>query len=153
MLLFTLFANNGMAKVGVDCDQIIGTWISEQRNFVVQVYKEGDSFKAVVLWFDDSDDKSRPMETRLDDKNPDKALRTRKVLGMSVLRNLEYNPKSNTWENGVIYDAKNGKEWTSCAAMQSDGCLKVTGYWHFKFIGKSIKFKRLSSSDRMLTSR
>src|SRR5207237_761377 len=109
--------------------------------------------KASIVWFDDSDDKTRPMDVRLDYKNPDKSLRTRKVLGMQVLKNLEYNASSNSWENGVIYDAKNGHEWNSCASIDKDGMLKVTGYWHFKFIGKSMKFSRISSTERLLTSR
>jgi len=151
MLLLTLFAGNGIATT-TNCDQIIGTWMASDKNIVVQVYKDGDSFKASIVWFDDSDDKTRPMDVRVDYKNPDKSLRTRKVLGMQVLRNLEYNTESNSWENGVIYDAKNGHEWTSCASIDKEGTLKVTGYWHFKFIGKSIKFNRLSSSDRLLTA-
>jgi uncharacterized protein (DUF2147 family) len=150
-LLLTLFAGNGIATT-TNCDQIIGTWMGCDKNIVVQVYKDGDSFKASIVWFDDSDDKSQPMDVRLDRKNPDKSLRTRKVLGMQVLKNLEYNAESNSWENGIIYDAKNGHEWTSCASIDKDGTLKVTGYWHFKFIGKSIKFNRLSSSDRLLTA-
>jgi uncharacterized protein (DUF2147 family) len=150
-LLLTLFAGDGIATT-TNCDQIIGTWMASDKNIVVQVYKDGDSFKASIVWFDDSDDKSKPMDARLDYKNPDKSLRTRKVLGMQVLRNLEYNPNSNSWENGVIYDAKNGHEWTSYASIDKEGTLKVTGYWHFKFIGKSIKFNRLSSSDRLLTA-
>ena len=151
MLLLTLFAGNSIGTT-TNCDQIIGTWMASDKNIVVQVYKDGDSFKASIVWFDDSDDKSKPMEERLDYKNPDKSLRTRKILGMQVLKNLEYNADSNSWENGVIYDAKNGHEWTSCACIDKDGSLKVTGYWHFKFIGKSIKFNRLSSSDRLLTA-
>lgn len=152
ILLLMLYAGNGIATTS-NCDQIIGMWMASEKNIVVQVYKEGDSFKATVVWFDDSDDKTRPMDVRLDYKNPDKTLRNRKVLGMQVLKNLEYNASSNSWENGVIYDAKNGHEWNSCASIDKDGMLKVTGYWHFKFIGKSMKFNRVSPSERLLTSR
>jgi uncharacterized protein (DUF2147 family) len=152
MLLFILCAGNGIATTS-NCDQIIGMWMASEKNIVVQVYKDGDSFKASIVWFDDSDDKTRPMDARLDYKNPDKTLRTRKVLGMQVLKNLEYKASSNSWENGVIYDAKNGHEWNSCASIDNEGVLKVTGYWHFKFIGKSMKFSRVSSTERLLTSR
>jgi len=40
------------------------------------------------------------METRVDYKNPDKNLRTRKLIGMSILEGLEYKPKTDSWENG-----------------------------------------------------
>ena len=147
----TLLANSALAQTGAD--RILGTWMSDEKNVAVEVYKESDSFKARIVWFSDEDDKSQPMETRLDFNNPDKKLRTRRVLGMGVLRNLSYHPKTDTWEDGMIYDAKHGREWNSAAVVDNDGCLKVTGYWHFKFIGKTMGFKRITASDRLLVSR
>lgn len=148
---FTILANNAFAQTGAD--RILGTWMAEEKNVAVEVYKENDSFKARVVWFSDEDDKSQPMETRLDVNNPDKNLRNRKILGSSVLRNLSYKAKTDSWENGMIYDAKHGREWNSAAYIANDGTLKVTGYWHFKFIGKTMEFKRISPADRLLVSR
>jgi len=54
-----------------------------------------------------------------------------------------YIPNSNSWEKGIIYDAKHGRNWDSSACITPDGLLKVTGYWHFKFIGKTLTFTRL----------
>ncbi len=124
-------------------DRIIGKWISEQKNCIVQVYKNGDEFGAKLVWFDDSDDKTKPMNTRTDFKNPNVSLRNRKLIGMDVVDNLTFNPASNAWENGLIYDANSGRTWSSVASMTNEGLLKVTGYWHFKFIGKTIVFKRM----------
>ena len=123
-------------------DRIVGKWMSEEKNVMVQVYKNGDKYAAKLIWFDDSDDRSKPMNTRVDYKNPDPALRNRKLIGMEVVDNLEYNPSTNSWENGMIYDAKSGRTWSSAASITSKGVLKVTGYWHFKFLGKSMIFDR-----------
>jgi len=125
------------------CDQVCGKWMSTEKNLVVQVFKEGETFKAKIVWFDDSDDKSRPMDLRPDSQNPDKTLRDRKILGMSVLEKLVYVPKTNSWEKGVIYDASHGRYWESSAYIDTDGELKVTGYWHFKFIGRTLTFTRM----------
>jgi uncharacterized protein (DUF2147 family) len=125
------------------CDKICGKWQSEKKNCIVQVYREDDEFRAKLLWFDDSDDPSKPMETRIDHKNPDKSLRTRKLIGMNVLENLEYHSKTDSWENGIIYDAQTGKKWNSCASLTNDGVLKVSGYWHFKFLGRTMNFHRV----------
>ncbi|RYE19852.1 MAG: DUF2147 domain-containing protein [Sphingobacteriaceae bacterium] len=123
-------------------DKILGKWLSVEKNVLVNVYKNGNKYAAKLIWFDDSDDKSKPMNTRLDYKNPDKALQNRKLIGMEVVDNLDYNPSTNSWENGEIYDAKNGRTWSSAATITPDDILKVTGYWHFKFLGKSMMFKR-----------
>lgn len=123
-------------------DKILGKWLSVEKNVLVNVYKNGGKYAAKLIWFDDSDDRSKPMNTRLDYKNPDKSLQNRKLIGMEVVDNLNYNPSTNSWENGQIYDAKNGRTWSSAATITSEDLLKVTGYWHFKFLGKSMAFKR-----------
>lgn len=123
-------------------DKILGKWLSVEKNVMVQVYKNGNKYAAKLVWFDDSDDKNKPMNIRVDYKNPDKSLQNRKLIGMEVVNNLDFNPTTNTWENGEIYDAKSGRTWSSAATITPEDLLKVTGYWHFKFLGKSIAFKR-----------
>jgi len=123
-------------------DMVCGKWMSSERNLIVQVYKEGESFKAKVIWFLNTD-KSKTMDEWTDKHNPDPSLRERKLIGMSILKNLSYEPKSNSWEEGKIYDAKNGREWDASARIDKDGTLKVTGYWHFKFIGRTMTFVRV----------
>jgi uncharacterized protein (DUF2147 family) len=123
-------------------EQICGKWLNSDKNLVVQVYKEGSEFKAKLVWFNNGEgDKS--MESWTDKHNPDPSLRNRKLLGMNVLEKLVYDPDSNSWEDGIIYDAQNGRHWNSSAYINKDGSLKVKGYWHVKFIGKTMTFTRI----------
>jgi uncharacterized protein (DUF2147 family) len=124
-------------------DMICGKWMINNKNLTVEIYREGKEFKSKIIWFNDSDDKSRPMETRLDADNPDPKLRTQKILGSNILEKLVYVPKTNSWESGRIYDALHGHHWDSSAFINEKGELKVTGYWHYKFIGKTLTFTRL----------
>ena len=142
-LAFILCFLSGMVHADSGADAILGHWISTRNNVKVQVYKEGSEFKARVTWFKDTDDKSKPMETRKDENNPDPKLRQRKVLGMQVLSQLRYNTKSKRWENGKIYDAKTGRTWSSVAYLSDDGLLNVKGYWQFEFIGKTMRFRKI----------
>ena len=123
-------------------DRILGTWISSQRNVIVEIFKEIGTYRGRVLWFDDSDDKSSPMNSRKDRYNPNPALREQKVIGLVVLKNLMYNSRYNRWEHGKIYDVQSGKEWDSSVWLTKDGLLKVKGYWHFELFGKTMTFKR-----------
>ena len=41
--------------------------------------------KQRFIWFHDVDDTITPVEQRLDIKNPDKTLRSRKIIGLDVL--------------------------------------------------------------------
>ena len=124
-------------------DAIIGKWMSSENNLAVEVYKQKNDFRARVIWFDDSDDKSKPMNTRLDEKNHDKVLRRRKIIGMEALRNLQYSKNDDEWQHGIIYDSSSGKEWDAKAWINEDGLLKVRGYWHFAIFGQNITFKKI----------
>jgi uncharacterized protein (DUF2147 family) len=125
-------------------DSIIGRWMCTQNNFEVEIFRTGNEFKAKIIWFDDSDDKSRPMNERLDIKNSNKAMRSHKILGMEVMHGLFYNAKKEVWEDGKIYDATSGRTWNANVRLEKkDGQLKVRGYWHFQFLGQNLYFYRV----------
>ena len=83
------------------------------------------------------------MNERRDTKNPDKTLRTQKIIGMEVMHGLMYNIKEDEWQDGRIYDASSGKDWNAKAWLTKDGCLKVRGFWHFEFLGQNMCFKKV----------
>ncbi len=112
-------------------DAILGKWITTDNKLIVEVYRQSNNYKARILWFKDVNNKA--MSERLDAKNPDKTLRTRKWLGMDVLRNLKYDVEDNEWIDGIIYDAKHGREWDSIAWINNDHLLRVKGYWVFLY--------------------
>lgn len=142
--LFLLVIQSFNSITQHNADAITGRWMSTENNVEVEVYRTGNEFRAKIIWFDDSDDKSRPMNERLDTENPDKALRSQKVLGLNVLHGLFYNSKKNVWEDGRIYDASSGRTWNASVWLEDDGSLKVRGFWHFQFLGKNLFFKRVS---------
>ena len=43
-------------------DAIVGKWESEEKNLIVEVYKQDDAFKAKILWFYDEDDTITPIK-------------------------------------------------------------------------------------------
>jgi len=120
-------------------DAILGTWVTAAGNCKIEVYKQKDEFKAKIVWL--KEDKNG-MSDYMDIKNPDPALRTRKLLGMDVVHGLHYDPDENEYVDGVIYDARNGKKWDSVAWLTDDSLLKVKGYWVFKFLSQTNTFKR-----------
>lgn len=126
-------------------DAITGKWMSTENNLEVEVFKQNEEFKARLLWFDDSDDKSKPTNSRLDEKNHDKTLRNRKLVGIEVLRGLQYNEADDEWQGGIIYDSSSGKNWDAKAWINSSGQLKVRGYWNFPIFGETMSFKKINN--------
>ena len=123
-------------------DLICGKWISADNKLVVQVYKSNNEYRGKLVWFDDPEE-DRDINLYYDTQNPNPELRDRKLVGMNVLDNLKFNPENGTWEDGTIYDASSGREYSSAISLNDDKTMKVTGYWKFKFIGRSMVFKKL----------
>lgn len=140
-VLLLLIAINTHGQAQPPKERICGKWESTGNDLIIQVFMQNGQFKARIVWYADTEGK--PLDYWTDVHNPDPALRRRKILGMGILRNLTYSPKTNSWENGMVYDSKHGREWNASAHIGKQGLLRVRGYWHFKFIGRTISFKRI----------
>jgi uncharacterized protein (DUF2147 family) len=139
--LLLIIVSIGRTASAQNSDRICGKWMSSEKNLTVEVYRTGDHFKAKIIWF--KDDPSLPMEEWRDKNNPNPSLRSRKILGMEVLSDLKYDSDGNSWEDGIVYDAKHGRDWNASAYIDVQGLLRVRGYWHFKLFGRTMTFKRL----------
>ncbi|QXV66749.1 DUF2147 domain-containing protein [Mucilaginibacter sp. 21P] len=140
-LSLVLFNQASYAQNFPASQRICGDWENQAKSLRIRIYMEHQEFKAKIIWF--SDTEGKPMSYWKDKRNPDPKLRNRTILGMSILRDLEYKADKGTWENGKVYDSKHGKEWNASASINKKGLLKVRGYWHFKWIGKSMIFHRI----------
>lgn len=136
-----------------NADKIIGRWMSTENNLEVEIFRVDDCYDAKVIWIDDSDDKSKPMDTRCDFRNPDEALRKRKIIGLVVMKGLVFNRINNDWDQGRIYDPHSGKNWDAMVALTKAGYLKVRGYWGFQLLGKDLLFRKIFATNVLTTTR
>lgn len=120
-------------------DAILGTWVTTAGNCKIEVYKQSEEFKAKIVWLKRDANK---LNDYTDEKNPDPALRSRKLLGLDVVDGLHYDSDENKYVDGVIYDARNGKKWDSVVWLTNDNLLKIKGYWVFGFLSETSTFKR-----------
>lgn len=93
----------------------------------IEIYKTDGKYFGKLSWVKPED------ENKLDDKNPDRQLKTQKILGLVILK--DFNFKKDTWLDGTIYDPKNGKTYSCKISLDKDSPkgLKVRG-----FIGVSL---------------
>lgn len=136
LLVFTCNAQSGQ-------NAILGKWESDEKDLIVDVYKQGNAFKAKILWFHDDDDTITPIDQRVDIKNPNKALRDRKIIGLDVLSGLFYNPRQDKWVNGKIYDSTSGKTWDATVWLSDMNTLNVRGFYIIRLFGKTLNFFRI----------
>ncbi|RRN77054.1 DUF2147 domain-containing protein [Pseudoxanthomonas sp. SGD-10] len=142
-LLFFIGIGNVYGQSREQENKICGLWLSTEKNLAVKIFRQEGNFRAKVVWFRNKDNPDKDINDYKDTSNPNPALRNRKILGLEIVDGLSYRKESNSWEKGKIYDPYHGRFWDSAAVITKDGLLKVTGYWKFKWIGKTLTFERV----------
>ena len=101
---------------------VIGKWKLDDGTAIVEVYKEGNAYNGKIVWLE------KPTEADgsavVDSNNPDKNLRSRKLMGLNMLSGLTKNGSEYT--GGKIYDPGNGKTYNCSMKVEGD-VLKVRG--------------------------
>ena len=82
-------------------------------------------------------------ETVTDYRNPDPALRSRKMLGMPLIWGFKKTSDPNTFEEGQIYNGEDGKTYTANISLQPDGKLRLRGYVGTPLFGKTQLWTRV----------
>ena len=111
-------------------EEITGLWktIDDETGrvkSVVKIYlKDGKLFGDVVKLFRKKGEDPDPICSKCDDDDPRK---DQKILGMTIITNMEYDADDNEWKDGEILDPKKGKTY-DCKLWVEDGKLQVRGY-------------------------
>jgi uncharacterized protein (DUF2147 family) len=114
-----------------------GIWKLDNGKVTVKVSPCGGNLCGTVIGLKKPrDDKGRP---RLDKENPDKALRSRPVIGLTILSNMK--PDGNNRWNGTIYNPDDGNTYRSRMKLQNASTMKVEGC--IAVFCKAMKFIRV----------
>ena len=119
-------------------DIMQGTWFNEEKTGKIQFFKQGDKINGKIVWIKDPNENGKP---RLDKENPDAKLKTRPILGMMNLKNFKTTGKG-IWEDGEVYDPKNGKTYSCKMTLVSPTQLDVRGFIGISIIGRTSKFTK-----------
>ena len=118
---------------------VVGKWKLEDGTAIVEVYKSGDAYNGKIVWLE------KPTEAdgspAVDNNNPDKALRSRKLIGLNMLSGLKKN--GGEYTGGSIYDPGNGKTYNCSMKVEGD-VLKVRGSLDKKgLLGRTMDWYRV----------
>lgn len=115
-------------------DEALGTWITEKakngNQIIVEIYRaENGKYngKIVELTMPVYTEGEYVGQERMDLKNPDESLRTRKLKGIDFVSGFDYNSNDDEYQNGEIYVPSTGKTYHSYMKLQKDGTLLVKG--------------------------
>jgi len=120
-----------------DENKILGTWFASNGESKVSIVKgTNGKFSGSVVWLKEPNRDGKP---KTDHKNPDEKLRSRPTLGLTILSGFVYDADDKEWEDGTIYDPKEGKTYKCIMWFEEDlNKLHVKGYIGFSLIGKEV---------------
>jgi uncharacterized protein (DUF2147 family) len=99
-----------------------GFWQDSSGRVQVEIKPCGELLCGKIVWFKWPDnDQGLPL---LDVKNTDPALRTRPLLGLTILYGLRRTGE-NTWVDGQIYNPEDGVNYQADMSIEGDGSLNV----------------------------
>lgn len=141
LVFWCLFTNANKETKGND---LIGIWISENNDLIVQVFENKQMIYGKLIWFKCNHKVKLSLEDHKDEKNPNSALRERAWINLTILSDLKYSD-NNRWSGGKIYDANSGKTYSASVTL-NENQLIVRGYWGIELLGKSMIFNRYKKS-------
>ncbi len=133
------FLLSAYALQAQNADVILGKWYNEEKDAIINIYKENGKYTGKIVWLKEPYENGKP---KVDDKNPDPKLATRPVMGLKLFWGFHYDPKDEQWTDGRIYDPKSGKTY-DCYMWMEGKDLKIKGYvLGMKFLGRKTTWTR-----------
>lgn len=124
---------------GASAQDILGKWKLDDGTAIVEIIRNGNVYDGKIVWLEELTDKNgAPVR---DDKNPDKSLRSRELMGLKMLIGLK--DLGEEYGQGQIYDPGNGKTYHCSMKVQGD-VLKVRGSLDKKgLLGRTMDWFRV----------
>ena len=111
------------AAVPANAEELIGTWLTQEKDAHIRVAKCGNALCGTVAWLRDPVD-AKTGQPPVDSKNPNPSLRTRKILGIRIFAMEQDNTGSFT---GGIYNADDGQTYKGRLSPHGENEMEVQG--------------------------
>jgi len=127
-------------------DDILGVWDNQEKDAKIEIFKCGQKYCGKIVWLKEPNypagsNEGPPGTPRLDNNNPDPALRTRPVIGLRIIHDFVYT-EGGLWKGGKVYDPKNGKTYSGKMTLVSHGQLNLRGFIGISIIGRTAIWTR-----------
>ncbi len=139
LLLLLMFLLCNMLYAQAKADDILGKWLTEKGDAVVQIFKTTDGkYAGKIIWLKEPlDEHGQPKK---DIYNPKPELRSRPIMNLVFMGGFEFS--DGDWKNGIIYDAESGNTYKAKISMPDVNTLNLRGYIGSPVFGRTTVWKR-----------
>jgi uncharacterized protein (DUF2147 family) len=128
-------------------DAVIGKWWNQEGTSQIEIYQQHGKYAGRIVWLKEpnypaDDAKGMSGKPKVDRENPDVAQRNQPLLGLVMVWGFTYSG-DNLWENGRIYDPRDGKTYKCKMTLKSPDVLDVRGFIGLSLFGKTNVWTRV----------
>lgn len=141
-------ASDQVARPGV----IAGFWQTAGGDAVIRIEAAHGQFPGRIVWLKEDrypadDEQGMGGQAIVDRHNPDPDKRDRPVIGLQIIRKLDYRVTDKgraEWSGGRVYDMDRGR-WFDCYIWLADhDHLKLHGYLGIRALGRTTTWIRVA---------
>ena len=132
-----------------DGDRLVGRWLTKGDDATIEIYRDGQRYNGRIVsisepLYPEGHSSGRAGQPKVDANNPDPEKRKQTIVGLALLRDFEY-AGENRWENGKIYNPRDGSDYSCEITLNDDGTLDVRGYVGIPLLGSSQTWRPASN--------
>jgi uncharacterized protein (DUF2147 family) len=132
-LLACFFMSKADAQVSIE-----GFWLNDSKEAKIEIYKNNQGkYFGKIIWLKEPNRDGKP---KLDINNKNSKLRTRPIMGLNILQGFVQD--GDTYEDGTIYDPKNGKTYDCKITPENNNLLSIRGYIGISLLGRTTEWTR-----------
>ncbi len=127
-------------------DDILGVWNNEEKDAKIEVFKCNGKYCGKIISLKEpnypaNSKEGAPGTPRLDRNNPDRAKKSRPIIGLQIVNDFIFDEK-NVWKDGSVYDPKNGKTYRGKITLVSPNKLNLRGFVGIPLFGRTTTWTR-----------
>ena len=127
-------------------DDIVGVWYNQEKDAKIRIERCGDKYCGKIVWlrepnYPPGSKEGTPGTPKLDNNNPDSALRKMPRLGLEIMRGFQF-AGDNVWKDGQVYDPKNGKTYSGKITKVSPAELDLRGFVGVSILGRTARWTK-----------
>lgn len=127
---------------GANGHEIAGVWLNGDGDGLIELRVINGVLEGSIVGSPDDPAQLKP--SRLDEHNPDPALRQRPLRGLTILTGFDL-ADDGSWREGRIYDPNSGKTYRGTITPVDANTLKLRGYVGISLFGRTDTWRRYAS--------
>lgn len=117
-------------------NDICGIWWNKDKDAKIKIYSSSGKYWGQIHWLKFPID-SVTNKPKVDKNNPEETMRNRPVLGLLILKNLEWDEDDQEWTDGDIYDPKSGNSYSLTCKLKDKNTMELRGYLGISLLGRT----------------